>query len=76
MRLLGRLDFIAHRANFLMHPVVGVVEEDALRAMRPSAAEGAIRELEHMKQYSTAKAIPALDYAIKALKEKADREKE
>lgn len=39
VRLLGRLDFIAHRANFLMHPVVGVVEEDALRAMRPSAAE-------------------------------------
>ena len=39
VRLLGRLDFIAHRANFLMHPVVGVVEEDALRAMRPSPAE-------------------------------------
>ena len=34
----------------------------------------AIRELEHMKQYSTAKAIPALDYAIKALKEKAAAE--
>ena len=28
-----------------------------------------------MKQYSTAKAIPALDYAIKALKEKAEQEK-
>lgn len=34
----------------------------------------AIRELEHMKQYSTAKAIPALDYAIKALKEKEAKE--
>ena len=39
-------------------------------------AKEAIRELEHMKQYSTAKSIPALDFAIKALKEKADREKE
>ena len=39
VRLLGRLDFIAHRANFLMHPVVGVVVEDALKAMRPSPAE-------------------------------------
>ena len=39
-------------------------------------AKEAIRELEHMKQYSTAKAIPALDFAIKALKDKADREKE
>lgn len=39
-------------------------------------AKEAIRELEHMKQYSTAKAIPALDYAIKALKEKAEQEKE
>ena len=39
-------------------------------------AKEAIRELEHMKQYSTAKAIPALDFAIQALKEKADREKE
>lgn len=39
-------------------------------------AKEAIRELEHMKQYSTAKAIPALDCAIKALKEQAEREKE
>lgn len=39
-------------------------------------AKEAIRELEHVKQYVTAKAIPALDYAIDVLKEKADREKE
>ena len=38
-------------------------------------AKEAIRELEHMKIYSTAIAIPALDYAIKALKEKAEQEK-
>ena len=37
-------------------------------------AKEAIRELEHMKQYSTAKSIPVLDYAIKALKEKAAAE--
>ena len=39
-------------------------------------AKEAIRELEHIKQYATATAIPALDYAIDALKEKAEREKE
>ena len=39
-------------------------------------AKEAIRELEHMKQYSPAKAIPALDFAIKALREQAEREKE
>ena len=39
-------------------------------------AKEAIRELEHVKQYVTAKAIPALDYAIDALKEKAEQEKE
>lgn len=38
-------------------------------------AKEAIRELEHMKQYCTAKSIPALDYAIKALREKAEQEK-
>lgn len=37
-------------------------------------AKEAIRELEHMKQYCTAKAIPALDCAIRALREKAERE--
>ena len=35
----------------------------------------AIRELEHMKQYATAKSIPALDLAIKALQEKLECEK-
>lgn len=39
IKLLGRLDFIAHRANFLMQPVLGAVEEKALSAMRPSPAE-------------------------------------
>lgn len=39
IRLLGRLDFIAHRANFLMQPVLAVVEEEALEQMRLNPAE-------------------------------------
>ena len=39
VKLLGRLDFIAHRANFLMWPVLGVVDSGALETMRPSPAE-------------------------------------
>ncbi len=35
----------------------------------------AIRELENMKQYCTARSIPALDYAIKVLREKREQEK-
>lgn len=36
---LGRLDFIAHRANFLMWPILGRVDSKALESMRPSPAE-------------------------------------
>ena len=40
VKLLGRLDFIAHRANFLMQPVLGVVNGETLSAhLRPSPAE-------------------------------------
>ncbi len=39
VRLLGRLDFIAHRANFLMWPVLGVVDSKAPERMVPSPAE-------------------------------------
>ena len=38
VKLLGRLDFIAHRANFLMWPVLGVVDSGALERMVPSPA--------------------------------------
>ena len=38
VRVLGRLDFIAHRDNFLMWPVLGVVDRDAPR-LTPSPAE-------------------------------------
>mgnify|MGYP001053165221 CR=1 FL=1 len=30
IRILGRLDFIAHRANFILYPVLALVEGDAL----------------------------------------------
>lgn len=40
VRLLGRLDFIAHRASFLMQPVLGVVDSGALTPyLRPNPAE-------------------------------------
>lgn len=40
VRLLGRLDFIAHRANFLMWPILGVVDSGALSPrLRPNPAE-------------------------------------
>ena len=39
IRLLGQLDFIAHRANFLMQPVLGLVDGGALEGMRPGPAE-------------------------------------
>lgn len=38
-------------------------------------AKEAIRELELLKQYCTAKAIPAVDYAIRVLKKQAEKEK-
>ena len=39
IRILGRLDFIAHRANFLMQPVLAEVEESALAGMRLNPPE-------------------------------------
>lgn len=40
IRLLGRLDFIAHRANFMMYPILGVVERGAFFPhLSPNPAE-------------------------------------
>ena len=36
----------------------------------------AIRELKAIRQYCAAKSIPALDYALKVLEEKAEQEKD
>ena len=42
--------------------------------LKDMTTKEAIRQLQDMKQYCTAKSIPALDYAIKALKETAAAE--
>ena len=39
VRVLGRLDFIAHRANFIMYPVLALVDRGAAEGMRPNPAE-------------------------------------
>lgn len=40
VRILGRLDFIVHRVNFVMWPILGVVESQALFPhLRPNPAE-------------------------------------
>lgn len=39
-------------------------------------AKEAIRELEQIKQYCTARSIPAVDYAIKVLQQTMEESKE
>lgn len=39
VRVLGELDFIGNRSNFIMYPVLGLVEAEAVNAMRPNPAE-------------------------------------
>ena len=39
VRVLGRLDVLAHRTGSLIHPILGVVDPAAARALRPSPAE-------------------------------------
>ena len=39
IQILGQLDFIAHRANFILYPVLGRVDAKAVDAMRPNPAE-------------------------------------
>ena len=42
--LLGALDFIAHRANFILHPILGVVAASALEslALNPDEVESTL----------------------------------
>ena len=64
VHVLGRLDFIAHRANFLMQPVLGLVDAAALEAMRPSPAEVAgtfLIPLSHLMAH------PPLEYDYRLL---------
>ena len=39
VRVLGRLDFIAHRANFIMYPILARVDRGAVDRMVPNPAE-------------------------------------
>lgn len=39
IEILGRLDFIAHRANFIMHPILARVSDQALERMNPNPDE-------------------------------------
>ena len=39
IQILGRLDFIAHRAGFLMHAVAAKIDREAVEHIRPSPAE-------------------------------------
>ena len=39
IRVLGRLDFIAHRANFIMYPILGLIDGEAADNMNICAAE-------------------------------------
>ena len=39
IRVLGRLDFIAHRANFIMYPILAVISGEAADRMERNEAE-------------------------------------
>lgn len=39
IQVLGPLDFIVHRTNFILYPVLGLVGEDAVKHMRLGPAE-------------------------------------
>ena len=39
VRVLGRLDFIAHRANFIMYPILGLVKGEAVEGMTLNPGE-------------------------------------
>ena len=39
VRILGRLDFIAHRANFIMYPVLALVDAQAVEHMTLNPGE-------------------------------------
>lgn len=64
IRLLGRLDFIAHRANFILYPILGVVDREGLECMKKSPAE--VEEtflvpLDHLCSH------PPLEYSYKLM---------
>lgn len=64
VQVLGQLDFIVHRANFIMYPVLGWVEDWGVSRLSPSPAE--VEEtffvpLSHLKQN------PPLEYTYQLM---------
>ena len=64
VQVLGRLDFIAHRANFIMYPILGWVEDWGISRLSPGPAE--VEEtffvpLSHLKQN------PPLEYTYQLM---------
>lgn len=39
VRILGRLDFVAHRSNFIMYPILAVISGEAVDSMTVNPAE-------------------------------------
>lgn len=39
IRVLGRMDFVAHRANFIMYPILAVISGETADHMAPNPAE-------------------------------------
>ena len=59
IKVLGEMDFIAHRANFIMHTFLAVVEEDALDCMNlnpDEVGELLVVPLRHLQE------VPPLEY--------------
>ena len=64
IRVLGRLDFIAHRANFIMYPVLAVLNRAAVEHMTPNpdeVGETFLVPLEHLMNN------PPQEYSYKLL---------
>ncbi len=70
IRLLGQLDFIAHRANFILYPVLAQVEEGALDRLRRNPAEVEdtfLVPLRHLREH------PPLEYSYQLIPTPAEQ---
>jgi coenzyme A diphosphatase NUDT7 len=66
VRVLGQLDFIAHRANFIMYPVLGVLENQALERVIKNPSEVAdifLVPVSHLLK------TPPIEYSYKLIPE-------
>jgi len=64
VQILGRLDFIAHRANFILYPVLGWVEDWGFARLSPSPAEV---EEAFLAPLSELRRSPPLEYSYQLL---------